>query len=482
MTSAVDFTQSYIDGRWQDSHRGLSYAVINPATSENIAEVADCDATDALAAIEAAEHALKPWQALSAGERHACLMQWHQYILSAADKLAHIMTLESGKPLAESYAEVNYAASFVEWFAEEAKRVYGETIPAPSADKKMLVTKQAVGVCAAITPWNFPLAMITRKAAPALAAGCTMVVKPAEATPLSALALANLAEQAGIPAGVFNVVTAKHGQEVGQVLSQDPRVKKLSFTCSTPVGKLLLRQCADTVKRVSMELGGNAPFIVFDDADVDQAVAGALASKYRNTGQTCICANRFYIQAGIYDRFVQALHTAVSQMQVGNGLTEGINLGPLINQAALDKVSHLVDDAKQKGATVVTGGQTHALGGLFYQPTILTGVESDMDIVQQEIFGPVAAITRFSDEADVIEQANATPYGLAAYFFATDISRVWRVAEALDYGMVGINEGVISAVMAPFGGVKESGLGREGSRHGLDEYLELKYLCMGGLN
>ena len=482
MPISIQFTQSYVGGSWKDSRSGKTYEVVDPSTSECIAKVSDCDAQDATQAVDAAHQALKSWQRKTSVERHGVLIKWFQLVQQSADMLAEIMTLESGKPLSESYAEVNYAASYIEWFAEEAKRVYGDVIPAVSPDKKMLVQRQGVGVCAAITPWNFPLAMITRKAAPALAAGCTMVLKPAEATPLSALALAYLADKAGIPAGVFNVVTASHGVEVGKVFSQDARIKKLSFTGSTAVGKLLLKQCADTVKRVSMELGGNAPFIVFDDADIEQAVAGAIASKYRNTGQTCVCANRFYVQSGIYDRFVQALSDAVKSMKVGHGLDEGVVQGPLINQASFNKVAGLVEDAKQKGAEVVVGGEPHSLGGLFYQPTILGNITSDMDIVHQEIFGPIAAISVFEDESDVIEKANDTPYGLAAYFYSKDIARVWRVSEALEYGMVGINEGVISTAMAPFGGVKESGMGREGSQYGMDEYLELKYLCMGGLN
>jgi len=465
-----------------DRRSGKTYEGVDPSTAKCIAGVSDCDAPDATQAVDAAHQALNSWQSKTSVERHGLLIKWFQLVQQSADMLAEIMTLESGKPLSESYAEVNYAASYIEWFAEEAKRVYGDVIPAVSPDKKMLVQRQGVGVCAAITPWNFPLAMITRKAAPALAAGCTMVLKPAEATPLSALALADLAGKAGIPAGVFNVVTASHGVDVGKVFSQDARIKKLSFTGSTAVGKLLLKQCADTVKRVSMELGGNAPFIVFNDADIEQAVAGAIASKYRNTGQTCVCANRFYVQSGIYDRFVKALSDAVKSMKVGHGLDEGVVQGPLINQASFNKIAGLVQDAKQKGAEVVVGGEPHSLGGLFYQPTILGNISSDMDIVHQEIFGPVAAISVFEDEADVIEKANNTPYGLAAYFYSKDIARVWRVSEALEYGMVGINEGVISTAMAPFGGVKESGMGREGSQYGMDEYLELKYLCMGGLN
>ncbi|MCH2158021.1 MAG: NAD-dependent succinate-semialdehyde dehydrogenase [Oleiphilaceae bacterium] len=482
MPISIQFTQSYVGGSWKDSRSGKTYEVVDPSTSKCIARVSDCDAQDATQAVDAAHQALKSWQSKTSVERHGLLIKWFQLVQQSADMLAEIMTLESGKPLSESYAEVNYAASYIEWFAEEAKRVYGDVIPAVSPDKKMLVQRQGVGVCAAITPWNFPLAMITRKAAPALAAGCTMVLKPAEATPLSALALAYLAGKASIPAGVFNVVTASHGVDVGKVFSQDARIKKLSFTGSTAVGKLLLKQCADTVKRVSMELGGNAPFIVFNDADIEQAVAGAIASKYRNTGQTCVCANRFYVQSGIYDRFVKALSDAVKSMKVGHGLDEGVVQGPLINQASFNKVAGLVQDAKQKGAEVVVGGEPHSLGGLFYQPTILGNISSDMDIVHQEIFGPVAAISVFEDEADVIEKANNTPYGLAAYFYSKDIARVWRVSEALEYGMVGINEGVISTAMAPFGGVKESGMGREGSQYGMDEYLELKYLCMGGLN
>ena len=481
MATSLQFSDSYINGKWCTSANGSRYPIYNPATQEFIIDVTDCGKQEAEQAVEAASKALLSWRKTTAAERSKVLMRWHDLLLANVDELAELMTIECGKPLAEAKSEVSYAAAFIEWFAEEAKRVYGDIIPAPANDRKLLVSKQAVGVCAAITPWNFPLAMITRKAAPALGAGCTMVLKPAEATPLSALALAYLAEQAGMPAGVLNVVTASHGADVGEVFSTHPKIKKLSFTGSTQVGKILLQQAADTVKRVSMELGGNAPFIVFDDADVEKAVAGAMASKYRNTGQTCVCANRFYVQEGIYDEFLAAFTRAVEAMKVGNGLDEDVVQGPLINQAAIAKVSSLVDDAVRKGAEVISGGHVHALGGNFYQPTILAGISDQMDIASEEIFGPVSPIVKFGKEAEAIELANNTPYGLAAYFYSNDLARVWRVAEALEYGMVGINEGAISSAVAPFGGVKESGLGREGSRYGIDEYLEIKYLCMGGL-
>ncbi|MGL4409305.1 MAG: NAD-dependent succinate-semialdehyde dehydrogenase [Zoogloea sp.] len=472
--------QAFIGGQWLNANDGASHAIVNPANGEEIARVPDMGAAETEAAIAAADAALPAWRAKSAKERAALLRRWHDLILANADDLATLMTLEQGKPLAEAKGEVAYGASFIEWFAEEGKRVYGDVIPAPTPDKRLIVIKQGVGVTAAITPWNFPIAMITRKVAPALAAGCTSVVKPAEATPLSALALAELASRAGIPAGVVNIVTTGRPAAVGDVLTSHPTVRKLSFTGSTPVGKKLMAQCATTVKRVSFELGGNAPFIVFDDADLDAAIRGALASKYRNAGQTCVCANRLLVQDGIYDAFAAKLAEAVAAMSVNDGLVAGTQIGPLINEAAVNKVDRLVQDAVTKGATVIAGGQRHAKGGNFYTPTVLGDIHTGMDIAREEIFGPVATLFRFKEEAEAVRLANDTPFGLAAYFYTRDIHRVWRVAEALEYGMVGINEGLISNEVAPFGGVKESGIGREGSRYGIDEYLETKYLCLGG--
>lgn len=454
----------------------------NPANQQPLASIPDCAKEDAIQAIEHAEIAFQKWRHVPAKSRAKHLKQWYDLILQNQDVLATLMTQECGKPITEARGEVQYAASFVEWFAEEAKRARGDIIPQPSNDRRLFAQRQPIGVCAAITPWNFPLAMITRKCAPAIAAGCTVVVKPAEATPLSALALAKLAERAGIPAGVFNVITASRGDDVGEVLSTHPLVKKISFTGSTAVGKLLLKQASHTVKRASMELGGNAPFIVFDDADIEKAVQGALASKYRNTGQTCVCANRFLVQESVVDAFSKALADASEKLVVGDGLDEATVQGPLINQAAIEKVSSLVEDATQQGARVLTGGKLHALGGLFYEPTVLVGATTKMRLAQEEIFGPVSAIFSFKTEVEAIEIANSTPYGLAAYFYSADISRIFRVADALDYGMVGVNEGILSSEMAPFGGMKESGLGREGSHLGIDEYLETKYLCIGGLD
>ena len=472
--------QAFIDGAWVDALDGATHAVVNPSTGAEIARVPDMGADETEQAIDAAARALPAWRARSAKDRAGLLRRWYELILANQEDLAVLMTCEHGKPLAEARGEVAYGASFVEWFAEEGKRVYGETIPAPTPDKRLIAIRQPVGVTAAITPWNFPIAMITRKVAPALAAGCTSVVKPAEATPLCALALAELAQRAGIPAGVLNIVTTARPAVVGGVLTASPVVRKLSFTGSTPVGKRLMAQCADTVKRLSLELGGNAPFIVFDDADLDAAVAGAMASKYRNAGQTCVCANRILVQDGIYDAFAARLAEAAAALQVDDGLAAGAQVGPLINAAALAKVEGLVGDALVKGAQLVTGGTRHPHGGWFYTPTVLAGITADMRIAREEIFGPVAPLFRFKTDEEAIALANDTPYGLAAYFYSRDIHRVWRVAEALEYGMVGINEGMISNEMAPFGGVKESGVGREGSRHGIDEYLEIKYLCMGG--
>ena len=471
--------KSYVDGRWMDA--AGRFTVINPATGEKIAEVADGGADLAALAVDAAHCALPAWKAQTAGERSRLLRGWFDLIMAHQDDLARLMTLEQGKPLAESAGEVAYGAAFVEWFAEEAKRIYGDTIPSTSGANRILVVKQPVGVAAAVTPWNFPNAMITRKAAPALAAGCTFVVKPSEETPLSALALARLAHEAGIPRGVFNVVAGLDAKGIGEVLTRSPKVAKFSFTGSTRVGRQLMVQSASTIKRVSLELGGNAPFIVFKDADLDEAVKGAIVSKYRNAGQTCVCANRFFVQEEVQDEFARRLADAVSGLRVGDGLDDGISIGPLINTQALDKVDGLVRGALENGATLVTGGGPHALGGSFYQPTIVSHVANDMDLARSEIFGPVAPLISFKTEDELVEMANDTEYGLAAYFYTRDIGRAWRVGERLDYGMVGINEGLISNVAAPFGGVKSSGLGREGSKYGIEEYLEIKYLCMGGL-
>jgi succinate-semialdehyde dehydrogenase / glutarate-semialdehyde dehydrogenase len=472
-------SEAYIDGKWVMGAR--RFDVTNPADGSSVARVADLGAAETKAAIAAAERALPGWSAKTAKERANILRAWYDLIMKNADALAELMTAEQGKPLAEARGEVVYGASFVEWFAEEAKRAYGKTIPTTAASKRFMTLRQPIGVVAAITPWNFPVAMITRKVAPAIAAGCTVVVKPSEETPLCALALALLAEQAGIPAGVLNIVTSTNAAAVGNELCASPFVKKLSFTGSTAVGKILYRQCAGTVKKLSLELGGNAPFIVFDDADLDAAVQGAIVSKYRNAGQTCVCANRIYVQSGIYEKFAIALTVQVEKMKVGFGMEDGVSVGPLINQKAVDKVALLVNSAVEDGAKLLTGGQHHPRGDLFYQPTVLTRVTQKMAITNSEIFGPVAPLISFDTENEVIQFANDTPYGLAAYFYSRDIARVWRVAEKLDYGMVGINEGIISTEVAPFGGVKESGLGREGASEGLDEYLETKYLCLGGI-
>jgi succinate-semialdehyde dehydrogenase / glutarate-semialdehyde dehydrogenase len=468
----------YIQGSWRISEK--NYAVRNPATGEVIIEVAMGGTLEAQEAVNAAAAAFPTWRALTAKERGAKVRRWGELMLEHREALAELLTREQGKPLAEARGEVGYAASFLEWFAEEAKRAYGDVIPSPFPPSKIIVAREPVGVVAAITPWNFPLAMITRKAAPALAAGCTMVLKPSEETPLSAFALAVLAEKAGIPAGVFNVVSGD-AQAIGQVLTSSNVVRKLSFTGSTRIGKLLAAQCSDTLKKLSLELGGNAPFIVFDDADVDAAVRGAIASKFRNTGQTCVCVNRFYVQSSIYDVFTQALAEAVSKLRVGNALAGEVDQGPLINHAAFDKVRAHVNDALEKGATVLTGGKPSALGGTYYEPSVLVEANASMLIAQEETFGPVAACFRFDTEQEVVAAANNTPFGLSAYFYTRDMARAWRVAEALESGMVGINEGIISTEVAPFGGVKQSGLGREGSKYGLDEYLELKYMLMGGL-
>ncbi len=472
---------AYVDGRWCESLGGRRFEVLNPATGQVITQVPDMDGEDTRLAIAAAHAAQPAWAALTAKERSSKLYAWFERIMASQEELARIMTCEQGKPLAEAKGEVAYGASFIQWFAEEGKRAYGRTIPGFSADRRLATIKQPVGVVAAITPWNFPIAMITRKAGPALAAGCTIVIKPAAETPLCALALAVLAEQAGIPAGVINIVTSHQASAVGNELCSNPVVRKLSFTGSTRIGKLLMRQCADTMKRLSLELGGNAPFIVFDDADLDAAVAGALASKYRNAGQTCVCANRILVQASVYDAFAEKLAAAVKAFKVGDGMGEGVQIGPLINPAAASKVAELVQQSVAAGARVLVGGDAHPAGPLFYHPTILTGVTRGNPILDEEIFGPVAPLVRFETEAEAIALANDTPYGLAAYFYGRDIARVWRVAEGLEYGMVGINEGIISTELAPFGGIKESGLGREGAAEGLEEYLETKYLCFGGI-
>ncbi|MEN9774987.1 MAG: hypothetical protein RL322_2057 [Pseudomonadota bacterium] len=475
--------QAVIDGRWVDAQSGARFAVHDPADGSLIAWVPDMGAADTAAAIDAADRALGPWRSRTAKDRASVLRRWFELIVAHADDLALLMTREQGKPLAEARGEVLYGASFVEWFAEEGKRAYGEIVPTYAADRRIMVLKQPIGVCGAITPWNFPIAMITRKVAPALAAGCTVVAKPAEATPLSALALAVLAERAGVPAGVFNVITADaaHAPEIGQTLCADSRVRKISFTGSTEVGRILLRQSADTVKKLSLELGGNAPFIVFDDADIDAAVEGALASKYRNAGQTCVCANRLYVQDGVYEAFARKLADRVAQFKVGPGIEPDVLIGPLIEPAALTKVEEHVADALAQGARVLVGGERHPRGGLFYTPTVLADVTQSMRVAREETFGPVAPLFRFHTEDEAIAMANATEFGLAAYFYARDVGRIFRVAEALESGMVCVNSGLLSTEVAPFGGVKQSGLGREGARHGLDEYLELKYLCLAGL-
>lgn len=479
--SSLIKSRAYIDGHWCDAASGRTFEVTNPASGAVITQVPDMNAEDTRRAIDAAKAAQPAWAALTAKERSNKLYSWFAAITAHTDELARIMTCEQGKPLAEAKGEVAYGASFIQWFAEEGKRAYGRTIPGFSGDRRLATIKQPVGVVAAITPWNFPIAMITRKAGPALAAGCTIVIKPAAETPLCALALAALAEEAGIPAGVINIITSHQAAAVGDELCQNPVVRKLSFTGSTRIGKLLMRQCADTMKRVSLELGGNAPFIVFDDADLDAAVAGALASKYRNAGQTCVCANRILVQSSVYDAFAEKLTAAVKAFKVGDGMSEGTQIGPLINPAAASKVAELVNQARDAGARVLLGGEAHPAGPLFYQPTILGEVKGDNPILQEEIFGPVAPLVRFDAEEQAIALANDTPYGLAAYFYGRDIARVWRVAERLEYGMVGINEGIISTELAPFGGIKESGLGREGAAEGLEEYLETKYLCFGAI-
>ncbi len=476
-------TNAYIDGAWVESDSGQRFPVTNPANDEVICEVPNMGVEETRRAIEAANRAYPGWRAKTAKERAGILRRWADLMMANQEDLAVIMTSEQGKPLAESRGEIAYAASFLEWFGEEAKRVYGDTIPPHQADKRIVVAKEPVGVTAGITPWNFPSAMITRKAGPALAAGCPMVLKPAEDTPLSALALAELAEQAGVPAGVFSIVTCSkdHAPAVGQELCTNPIVRKLGFTGSTAVGKKLMEQCAGTVTKVSLELGGNAPFIVFDDADLDAAIEGAMVCKFRNTGQTCVCANRILVQDSVYDAFAEKLTAAVAALKPGPGLDSSSTQGPLINRMALEKVERHVADATSKGAVVMVGGDRSELGGTFYQPTVLGNVSMDMLMSNEETFGPVAGLHRFRTEAEAIEIANDTPYGLAAYFYARDIGRVWRISEGLEYGIVGINTGLISTEVAPFGGMKESGIGREGSKYGIEEWLEVKYLCMGGI-
>ena len=473
--------QAYVGGEWVDAPDGKTEQVTNPATGEVLGTVPVLGRDAVAHAVNVAEKAQKLWKKRTAKERSAILMKWYDLMMENQDDLGAIMTAEQGKPLAEAKGEIAYASSFLQWFAEEGKRVYGDVIPTFAEGRRVMVLKEPVGVCAAITPWNFPMAMITRKCAPALAAGCTVVIKPAEDTPLTALALVELAKRAGFPDGVINIVTASHGAEIGGELTANPIVRKLSFTGSTQVGKLLMRQCSDTVKKVSLELGGNAPFIVFDDADLDAAVAGAIASKYRNAGQTCVCANRILVQEGVYDPFAAKLAEAVGKLRVGLGTEEGITQGPLINAKAIEKVEALVEDAVSRGAKAVLGGDRAKPDSNFFTPTILTGVTSDMRIFSEEIFGPVAPLFKFSSEEDAIRMANDTPFGLAAYFYARDIGRIWRVGEALEYGIVGINEGIISTEAAPFGGVKESGIGREGSKYGIDDFVEIKYMCLGGL-
>ena len=481
LTDANLFRQScYIDGAWIDAKAGGVINVDNPATGEIIGTVPKLGGGETRQAIEAANRALPSWRAKTAKERAAVLRKWYELMLQHQDDLAKLMTTEQGKPLVESRGEVVYAANFLEWFAEEAKRIYGDTIPGHQADKRIVVIKQPIGVVACITPWNFPLAMITRKAGPAIASGCTVVLKPASQTPFSALALAELAERAGVPKGVFNVVTGSAG-DIGHELTANPLVRKLSFTGSTQVGKVLMQQCAATVKKLSLELGGNAPFIVFDDADLDAAVDGAIASKYRNTGQTCVCVNRIYVQDGVYDAFAAKLAEAVKKLKPAPGLEPGATQGPLIDDKAVAKVEEHIQDALGRGARVVLGGKRHALGGRFFEPTVLADVAPDALMAREETFGPVAPLFRFKTEEEAVAMANDTEFGLAAYFYGRDIGRVWRVAEALESGMVGINTGLISTEVAPFGGVKESGLGREGSKYGIEEFLEVKYLCLGGI-
>ena len=481
MTLALLHDQAFIDGAWVAADTGATFEIRNPATGDVLARVADLAASDVERAILAAERAQVDWRERPAKERAKLLRAWFDLIVAHTEDLAWLITAEQGKPLYEARGEVAFGASFVDWFSEEAKRVYGDVIPSAGRDRRFVVLKQPIGVCAAITPWNFPLAMITRKAAAALAAGCTMVVKPSEETPLTALAIVELARRAGIPAGVLNIVPSKDAAGIGRLLCEHPIIRKLSFTGSTAVGKLLMRQCADTLKKLSLELGGNAPFIVFDDADLDLAVAGAIASKFRNSGQTCVCTNRIYVQDGIHDAFVAKLTEEVARLKVGDGAAPEVVQGPLINAKAVAKVAELIGDAVGYGARVETGGKAHALGGTWFEPTVLSGMQASMRLAQEEAFGPVAPVFRFKNETEVIRLANDTRYGLMAYFYARDVNRIWHVLEELQFGMVGINEGLISTELAPFGGIKESGFGREGSKYGIEEYVELKYACFGGL-
>jgi succinate-semialdehyde dehydrogenase / glutarate-semialdehyde dehydrogenase len=475
--------QAFVGGAWVDADGGETLEVLNPATGEAIAHVPRMGAAETRRAIEAARRALPGWRGLTAKERAGILRRWADLMLERQEELAALLTTEQGKPLAEATTEIAYGASFLEWFGEEGKRVYGDTVPTYAPDRRIVVTKEAVGVTAGITPWNFPAAMITRKAAPALAAGCTMVMKPAEQTPLSGLAIAKLAEEAGLPAGVLSMVTgdAEDAPEIGREMTSNPLVRKVGFTGSTEVGKLLMRQCADGLKKVSLELGGNAPFIVFDDAELDAAVEGALICKFRNSGQTCISANRMLVQDGIYDDFLSTFVERVVRLKVADGFQPDVNVGPLIDGQALDKVERHVADAQDRGAELVLGGSRHELGGQFYQPSVLTGISDTMAMSSEETFGPVAGITRFATEEEAIRKANDTPYGLASYFYSRDIGRIWRVSEALEYGILGVNTGLISTEVAPFGGMKESGIGREGSKYGIEEWLEIKYLCLGGI-
>ncbi|MDG1663397.1 MAG: NAD-dependent succinate-semialdehyde dehydrogenase [Pseudomonadales bacterium] len=472
--------RAYINGGWVNADSGETFAVCNPANGNVITQVAKCRTGETRLAIQAAKKAQEAWRKQPAKERAALLRQWFTLMMAHQEDLAQILTAEQGKPLAEARGEIAYGANYIEWFSEEAKRIYGDTIPEPSSDKRLICIKQPIGVVACITPWNFPNAMLTRKIAPALAAGCTVVCKPANATPLSALACAELADRAGIPAGVINIL-AGNTADIGAELTGNPTVRKLTFTGSTPVGKQLTAECAQTVKRTSMELGGNAPFIVFDDADIDAAVDGAIASKFRNAGQTCVCTNRLLIHSAVYDDFVEKLTAKVSQFTVGHGVDDGVVIGPLINEQAADDVVSFIDDAKNKGAQVVLGGKRSSLGACFVEPTILSQVSSDMRVFREEIFGPIAPVFKFDTEQEAIALANDTEFGLACYFYSRDIGRIWRVGEALEYGIVGINEGIVSNEMAPFGGIKESGQGREGSKYGLDDYLEIKYMCLGGV-
>ncbi|EMR4044467.1 TPA: NAD-dependent succinate-semialdehyde dehydrogenase [Acinetobacter baumannii] len=470
--------QAYINGQWLAAQSNATVPVSNPATGEEIGTIPNMGAAEATQAVEAAYTALQSWKALTAQNRADILLAWYKLVLDHIDELALIMTIEQGKPLAEAKGEVRYAASFIQWFAEEGKRIYGDVIPTVNNQQRFIISKEPVGVVAAITPWNFPIAMITRKAAPALAAGCTVVIKPANETPYCALAIAKLAEKAGIPAGVINIVTGK-SQEIGSVFTSHEKVKKLTFTGSTPVGCLLMQQCSSTIKKLALELGGNAPLIVFDDADLDKAVQGAIFAKFRNAGQTCVCANRIYVHDNIYQTFAEKFVQEVQKFKVGNGLEDGVQIGPLINEKAVLKAQQLIDDAVSKGAKIACGGKQHALGQTFYEPSVLTNVDRTMEIVQEEIFGPVAPLIRFTDEADVVAQANDTIFGLAAYVYSENISRLWRVSEQLEYGMVGMNATAISNEVVPFGGVKQSGVGREGSKYGLEEFMTIKYMCLG---